>query len=154
SNSGSKVMPRSTVTGSNLEGPGECRCVLMSPPSRWLTTSVERFRALTLLTPATIANGPPGSDCHFTRNLNLVYGSIRCVLTVNCAISHLPRDLCLDLSGLLLERDDYELGRLQRCKPDDHVDDAEVDVVLRRCFGIHFDEVRVARLLALKRTLA
>ena len=34
--------------------PGLWRGVLMSLPSRWLTTSVDRLRALTLLTPATI----------------------------------------------------------------------------------------------------
>ena len=51
-------MPRSSVMGSNFEVPGEWRWVLMSPPSRWLTTSVVRFSALTLLTPATDAKRP------------------------------------------------------------------------------------------------
>src|SRR5215212_8016858 len=84
SNSLSWVTPRSSVTASNLLRPGDLRPVLGSPPSRCSTTSVVRFRALTLLTPATYL------PSHFRRNLKFLYGSKRCGLTLNCAMtSHL-----------------------------------------------------------------
>ena len=53
SNSGSCVTPRSSVIGSYFVRPGDLRDVDGSPPSRCSTTSVVRFSALTLLTPAT-----------------------------------------------------------------------------------------------------
>ena len=45
--------PRSSVTASNSERPGDLRLLLGSPPSRCLTTSVVRLSALTLEMPAT-----------------------------------------------------------------------------------------------------
>src|SRR5712691_11596153 len=80
SNSVSCVTPRSSVNGSYLVRPGDLREVLGSPPSRCSTTSVVRFIALTLLTPATYL------PSHFTRNLKFLYGSKRVGLTVNCAM--------------------------------------------------------------------
>jgi hypothetical protein len=67
------VTPRSSVTGSNLLRPGALSTVLGSPPARCSMTSVERFRPLTLLTPAT------GSLTFSkkTRNLKFLYGSSR-----------------------------------------------------------------------------
>ena len=47
------VTPRSSVIASYSVRPGDLRLLLGSPPSRCLTTSVVRFSALTLLTPAT-----------------------------------------------------------------------------------------------------
>ena len=47
------VTPRSSVIASNFVRPGDLRLVLGSPPSRCSTTSVERFKEPTLLTPAT-----------------------------------------------------------------------------------------------------
>ena len=47
-----------------------------------------------------------------------------------------------------------EFGRLERREADDDVDDAEIDVVLRRRFLVAFDEVGFARRLALERALA
>src|ERR1700751_653483 len=83
SNSGSWVTPRSRVIGSYSVLPGDLRDELGSPPSRCLTTSVVRFRALTLLMPATYR------PSHFTRNLKFLYGSNRRGLTVNSAIHFL-----------------------------------------------------------------
>src|SRR5213080_2173534 len=80
SNSGSCVTPRSSVTASYSVRPGDLRLLLGSPPSRCFTTSVVRLRALHLLTPATYL------PSHLTRNLKFLYGSNRCVLTLNCAI--------------------------------------------------------------------
>src|SRR6266851_714643 len=82
SNSGSCVTPRSRVIASNLLRPGDLRPVLGSPPSRCSTTSVVRFRALHLLTPATYL------PSHFSRNLKFLYGSKRWGLTLNCAMTH------------------------------------------------------------------
>jgi hypothetical protein len=45
----------------------------------------------------------------------------------------------------LLDLDDDELSRLDRCEPDDDVHDAVVDVVLRRRVLAAPDEVRAAR---------
>src|SRR3954469_20211099 len=78
SNSVSWVTPRSSEIASNSVFPGDLRLVLGSPPSRCLTTSVVRFRAPTLDTPATYR------PSHLTRNLKFLYGSNRVVLTVNC----------------------------------------------------------------------
>src|SRR6266487_6598126 len=80
SNSLSCVTPRSKVIASNSVRPGDFRLLLGSPPSRCLTTSVVRLRALHLLTPATYL------PSHFTRNLKFLYGSNRCGLTLNCAM--------------------------------------------------------------------
>src|SRR6185295_18853460 len=121
SNSLSCVTPRSKVIASYSVRPGDLRLLEGSPPSRCLTTSVVRFNALTLLTPATYL------PSHFTRNLKFLYGSKRCAFTLNWAmISSL---LNLDLSGELLDLDDHKLCRLERRKPDEDVDDAFVNVV-------------------------
>ena len=53
-----------------------------------------------------------------------------------------------------MELDDYELSWLQRCKADFDVDDATVNVVLRRRIGIALHEICVARSLALESSLA
>ncbi len=53
SNSVSWVTPRSSVIGSYLVRPGPLWLELESPPSRKVTTSVVRLRAVILLTPAT-----------------------------------------------------------------------------------------------------
>src|SRR3954465_6183936 len=84
SNSGSCVTPRSRVIASNSLRPGDFRDVLGSPPSRCLTGSVVRFRAPTLLTPATYL------PSHFTRDLKFLYGSKRDAFTVNSAMVGRP----------------------------------------------------------------
>src|SRR6201987_6442895 len=82
SNSVSCVTPLSSVIASYSVRPGDLRLLLGSPPSRCLTTSVVRLRALTLLTPATYF------PSHFRRNLKFLYGSNRSGLAENCAIAH------------------------------------------------------------------
>src|SRR2546422_518655 len=82
SNSKSCVTPRSSVIASYSVRPGDLRLLLGSPPSRCLTTSVVRFSALHLLTPATYL------PSHFRRNLKFLYGSKRWGLTLNCAMTH------------------------------------------------------------------
>src|SRR5437879_7238027 len=77
SNSLSWVTPRSRVMASNSVRPGDLRLLDGSPPSRCFTTSVVFFRPPILLTPATYL------PSHFTRNLKFLYGSKRCVLTLN-----------------------------------------------------------------------
>src|SRR5262249_60665171 len=77
SNSVSWVPPRSSVIASNSVRPGDFRELDGSPPSRCLTTSVDRFNVPTLLTPATYL------PSHLTRNLKFLYGSKRVALTVN-----------------------------------------------------------------------
>src|SRR5260370_37530624 len=81
SNSGSCVTPRSSVIASNSVRQGDWRMLLGSPPSRCCTTSVVRLSPPTLLTPATYF------PSHFTRNLKFLYGSNRCGLTLNCAMT-------------------------------------------------------------------
>ena len=98
--------------------------------------------APTLLMPATYR------PSHFTRNLKFLYGSNRCGVDGELG-HHAPP--CL--AGDLLQPDDDELGRLQRREADHDVDDAEVDVVLRRRLGVALDEVRLARRRALERAL-
>src|SRR6266480_755040 len=123
SNSVSCVTPRSSVMGSNSVRPGDLRLLLGSPPSRCSTTSVVRFSAVTLLTPATYR------PSHFTRNLKFLYGSNRLALTLNCAMS--LGLLHLDVAGQLLNPDDHELRRLEWREADQDIDNAFVDVVLR-----------------------
>src|ERR1035441_984906 len=65
------VSPRSKVMASNFCRPGDLWEVDGSPPARCSTTSVVRFRALTLLMPATYL------PSHFRRNLKFLYGSRR-----------------------------------------------------------------------------
>src|SRR3954453_23873104 len=128
------VTPRSRVIASYLVCPGDLRTVLGSPPSRCSTGVVERLRAPTLLMPATYL------PSHFTRNLKFLYGSNRCALTVNWAIA-CSSDL--NLSGLLLNLDEDELGRLERGEPDQDVHDPAIDVVLRGGLGIAPDVIRL-----------
>src|ERR1700761_7032347 len=71
SNSVSLVTPRSSVTASYSVRPGDLRLLLGSPPSRNFTTSVDFFRPLTLLMPATYL------PSHLTLNLKFLYGSKR-----------------------------------------------------------------------------
>ena len=59
-----------------------------------------------------------------------------------------------DLTGHLLQFDDDKLRRLERREADDDIDDAEIDVVLRRGFFVALYEVSIARRGALKRPLA
>src|SRR5829696_3464425 len=145
SNSVSWVTTLSRVMASYWVRPGDLRSLLGSPPSRCRTTSVVRFRALTLLTPATYL------PSHFTRNLKFLYGSKRSVLTLNCGIIS---SLRLELSGHLLDLDDHDLRRLQGCETDHDVHDAAVYVVLRRGLLVALDEVRLPWALALESTLA
>src|SRR5215212_3549294 len=86
SNSRSWVTPRSSVIASNSDRPGDFRLVLGSPPSRCLTTSVVRFRAVILLTPATYF------PSHLTRNLKFLYGSNRDWLVANWGMGCGPRE--------------------------------------------------------------
>src|SRR5262249_10829210 len=105
SNSGSCVTPRSIEIASYSVRPGDLRLELGSPPSRCLTTSVVRLSPPTLLTPATYL------PSHLTRNLKFLYGSKRCGLTLNGAMS---ASLGLDLPGYLLDLDDDEFRGLER----------------------------------------
>jgi len=57
------------------------------------------------------------------------------------------------LSGDLLEVDDHEFGRLERREADDDVDDAEIDIGLRRGLLVAFDEIGFLRRLALEGAL-
>src|SRR5918999_5833717 len=59
----------------------------------------------------------------------------------------------LDLACPLLNRDHHELRWFEWREANHHVDDAEVDVILRRGLGIDLNEVGIACLLALKGTL-
>src|ERR687891_1620015 len=77
SNSVSWVTPRSSVIASYSVRAGDFRLDEGSPPSRCFTTSVVRFRAPTLLTPATYR------PSHLTRNLKFLYGSNRWAFTLN-----------------------------------------------------------------------
>src|SRR4030088_544794 len=107
------------VMASYLVRPGDFRRLLGSPPSRCSKTSVVRFSAVTLLTPATYF------PFHFTRNLKFLYGSQRCALTVNCAM-FASIALCRSYADDLLDLDDDEFGRTQRRKADDNIDAALV----------------------------
>src|SRR2546423_11084704 len=128
SNSGSWVPPGSSVIASNSVRPGDLRLLLGSPPSRCFTTSVVRLSIPTLLMPATGVLLPT----NLTRNLKFLYGSNRKAFTVNSAIggSFERRRSDFDLSSDLLERDDHELGGLERREAHDHVYDAEGDIRL------------------------
>src|SRR6185295_20253399 len=59
-----------------------------------------------------------------------------------------------DLSSHLLDTDHDELRGLERRESDDHVEDAEIDVVLRGGLAVALDEVRILRRRALERALA
>src|SRR5215212_1907391 len=144
SNSVSCVTPRSSVIASYFVRPGDLWVVLGLPPSRCSTSSVERLRADTLLTPATYR------PSHRTRNLKFLYGSNRVGFTLNCATEASSR---LDLAGDLLDPQDDELRGLQRREPDEDVHDAAVDVVLRGRLAVALDEVRLARARALEGAL-
>src|SRR3954454_4001330 len=74
------VTPRCRVTGAMRVRPGDTRVVMGSAPSRCSMGSVERERPLTELTPAT------GCPSQLTTNLKFLYGSMRAVSFVNCAI--------------------------------------------------------------------
>src|SRR5215207_9576771 len=145
SNSVSCVTPRSSVTASYFVRPGDLLVVLGLPPSRCSTSSVERLRADTLLTPATYR------PSHRTRNLKFLYGSKRFGFTLNCATAASSR---LDLAGDLLDPQNDELGGLERREPDEDVHDAAVDVVLGGRLAVALDEVRLARARALECALA
>src|SRR5215212_929474 len=145
SNSVSCVTPRSSVTASYFVRPGDLWLVLGLPPSRCSTSSVERLRADTLLTPATYR------PSHRTRNLKFLYGSNRVGFTLNCATAASSR---LDLAGDLLDAQNDELRGLERRESDEDVHDAAVDVVLCGCLAVALDEVRLARARALERALS
>src|SRR5215210_6776475 len=145
SNSVSCVTPRSSVTASYFVRPGDLLVVFGLPPSRCSTSSVDRLRADTLLTPATYR------PSHRTRNLKFLYGSKRVGFTLNCATTASSR---LDLAGDLLDPQHDELRRLERREPDEDVHDAAVDVVLRGRLLVALDEVRLARARPLERALA
>src|SRR2546423_15337026 len=72
-----------------------------------------------------------------------------------CNVTHrVCQRLDFDLSRHLLYLDDDELGGLERREADDDIDDAEIDVVLRRRLFIALDEVSILRRLPLKRALS
>src|SRR5262249_8828565 len=103
------------------------------------------FSDPTLLMPATYL------PSHLTRNLKFLYGSKRCVFTLNCGIGY---SLHLDLAGHLLELDNHELGGFKRGEADDDIDTAAVDVGLGGRLLVALDEVGIARCRALERPLA
>src|SRR5215472_2368441 len=76
-NARSCVIPRSKVIASNLFRPGDLWAVEGSPPARCSTTSVVRFRPVSLLPPYTYW------PSHFRRNLKFLYGSRRFGFTGN-----------------------------------------------------------------------
>src|SRR3954471_2181504 len=78
------LTPASRLIGSYFDLPGIWCGPLESPPSYQGVTSVVRFRALHLLSPATYW------PSHLILNLNPRYGSNRVVLTVNLAIGCSP----------------------------------------------------------------
>src|SRR6266496_3556687 len=129
---------------SNSVRPGDLRLLLSSPPSRCLTTSVVRLKALTLLIPATYR------PSHFTRNLKFLYGSRRVALTVNWATSPSSD---LDLPSELLDVDHDELCGLEGGEADQDVHDAPVDVVLRVVVLVALDQVRLLRRAPLEHPL-
>src|SRR5437870_3115076 len=145
SNSTSWVTPRSSEIASNSVRPGDLRLLEGSPPSRCFTTSVVRLSIPHLLTPATYL------PSHLTRNLKFLYGSKRCALAVNCAI-RLP-SLGRDLSGHLLDLDNYKFRRLQWGKADHNVDDAQVDVILCGSFLVALYKICVGRRYPLESVL-
>jgi hypothetical protein len=49
--------------------------------------------------------------------------------------------LSVDLPGHLLDFQNDKLGRLERRESDDDIDNAEIDVALRRGFLVAFDKV-------------
>ena len=144
SNSVSCVTPRSSVIASYFVRPGDLRLVDGSPPSRCSTTSVVRLSALTLLIAGDVAAVPLHPELEVLVRVE--------PLRIDAELSH--HALLMSRAGELLQPDDDELGRLQRREPDDDVDDAEVDVVLRRRLGVALDEVRLARRRALEGALA
>src|SRR5215207_3906969 len=136
------VTPAVSVIASYLVLPGSLCVVLGSPASRHSTISVVFFRALHLLRPATYWL------LILTLNLKFRYGSKRCGLAVNLAISDTPHLWPGASSGgrlvdLLAELEHDELGRLERREADQDVDDAGVDVSLRRRLAVTLDEERL-----------
>src|SRR5271165_2666287 len=65
-----------------------------------------------------------------------------------------PSPLGRDLTSELLDADDDELGGLQWREADDDIDNAKIDVVLRRRLAVALDEVGLTRRSALERALA
>ena len=68
-------------------------------------------------------------------------------LRIDAELSHGLSSLGCDLAGHLLDLDNDELGGLERCKADDDIDDAEVDIVLRRGFLVALDEIGLGGVL-------
>ena len=68
---------------------------------------------------------------------------------------NLRNKFCADQASTLkqYDLDDHELGGLERREAHDDVHDAAVDVVLRRCLVVDFDEVGLAGRRSLKCTL-
>src|SRR3954463_11816631 len=69
-------------------------------------------------------------------------------------VSANPADSNLELTGHLLEMDNDELRRLQRCEAHEDVDDAAVAIILGRRLLVALHEIRVARGGPLEGTLA
>src|SRR5262249_3746577 len=61
--------------------------------------------------------------------------------------------LNLNLSGHLLQVQDHELSRLQRCKSDDDVYYAQISIVVRRRLFVALDEIGILAGLSLKGAL-
>src|SRR5208283_3697680 len=96
------VRPCSRVMASYLLRPGDLWEAEGSPPARCSTTSVVRFKPVSLLPPYTYL------PSHFKRNLKFLYGSTRFGFTGNgCAIR--IASLGLNLSGHLLDLNHHEL---------------------------------------------
>src|SRR6185295_8983206 len=76
-------------------------------------------------------------------------------LCIDGKLSHTfsSRLLHFYLTGYLLNFDNHKFGGLKRREPDDDVDDAAIDVALRRGLFIALDEVGLARRFALKGSL-
>ena len=117
-----------------------------------LDRSVDRLRALTLLTPAT---GVGRLSAKKTWNLKFLYGSN--LLFVDREFGCCQSDLLLlgqYLSGHLLDLQDHKLSRLERRKANHYVDDPKVYVVLRRALVVALDEVGIPRRGSLEGPLA
>ena len=57
------------------------------------------------------------------------------------------------MASNLLDFDNDELGRLQRCESDNDIDHAAVDIVLSGRFAVALDEIGLLRIATLKRAL-
>src|SRR6185312_7859262 len=82
--------------------------------------------------------------------------SPRAVVALVTCVTNVPRHRGSGLQGAgdLLDVQHHELRRLQWREAYPDVDDAQVAVILRRCFRVAFDEIGILRRGALECTLA